>query len=396
MCVSTVIEAARALLSRSTWRWPWSRRECVSVRRVLPGAGHHGGHPGAHPAAPAEHGGGDARREGGRRAAAAPAEEDERRARGRPQVHHPVPEGLPAPGARALQRAHRAADPGGAAEHRPAQPGPAARRGAGAALGRQGREGPAAAARGGRRVSRRHRRQGGRRDPAGSGRDRLRGRIADGREPAGPAVRDGAQPHQARSRPARHAGAGPDRSARLRPGHARRDRALEAAQERRPEDGAPARHADGRPGAAHRGPGEPHEDDRGDGRAHADLQQEAPRADAQRAHLPRRLRGLRPALGGEPGRAGPGALGVPVRHRQLQELQRHERAPGGRQAAAGARGPRQRGRAQGRHLRPLRRRGVPVDHAAHERAAGALRSREDPRAARRRTRSPSPTSSRSG
>ena len=213
------------------------------------------------------------------------------------QVPHPVPEGFPAPGARALQRAHRAPGPGGAAEHRAAQPRPAARRGAGAPRRRQGRQGQAAPAGGGRGLPRGRRDYGGHRDPARSRRDRVRRRGPDGGEPAGPAGRDGGEPHQAGPGSAGAAGAGADRAARLRPGHARRDRALEAAQERRPEGGAAARDPDRRPGAAHGGTGEPHEDDRGDGRAHAHLQQEAPGADAERAHLPRRVRRLRPALG---------------------------------------------------------------------------------------------------
>ena len=227
------------------------RRQRVSVHRLLPRAGDHGGHPRADPAAAAQHGGGGALRQVLRGAAARAAQAHERRPRRRPQVPDPVPEGLPAPRARALQRAHRAADPGDAAERRPAQPRSAARRGAGAAHGRQGRQGQAPAARGGGRLPRRRRGQGRHRGGARHGRDRLRRRGADGAEPAGPAGRDRGHPHQARPAAAGNGRARVHRTARLRPGDARRDRAVEAEEERRPEGRAAARDADGCPGAAH-------------------------------------------------------------------------------------------------------------------------------------------------
>ena len=312
----------------------------VSVRRLLPGAGHHRGRPRADPAAPAHRGRGSAGREGGGGAPVLPGQEDERRARGGPQVPHPVPEGLPAAHPRAVQRPHRAADPGDAALDHPAQPRPAAGGGARQARGRQGREGQDAAARGGGGLPRGRRGQDGGRGAARDGRDRLRRRVPDRGDPPGPAGRDRAEPHQAGPRPGRPGPARPHRPPRLRPGDARGDRGREAAQERRPQGGAAPGGPDGGAGAAHRQPGEPHEDDGGDGRAHPHLQQEAHGAGAQRARLPRRLRRLRPALGGA-GAARAVAVGLPVRHRQLQELQRHERPPRGRQAAAGAGRPRE-------------------------------------------------------
>ena len=86
--------------------WP------VAVRPVLPGPGRHRGPPRPAAAAAAH-----ARRRGARREGLAPAQQlaalkrSPRRARGGPALPHPVPEGLPAPRARALQRPHRAADP---------------------------------------------------------------------------------------------------------------------------------------------------------------------------------------------------------------------------------------------------------------------------------------------
>ena len=112
----------------------------VAVHPVLPGAGHHRRSAGAASPAAAQLGRRGARPEGIRRPADLAAQAQPRRARGGPPLPHPVPEGLPAPRAPALQRPQRAPDPGRAAGDRPAQPRPAAGRGAGPALRGEGRE----------------------------------------------------------------------------------------------------------------------------------------------------------------------------------------------------------------------------------------------------------------
>ena len=112
-----------------------------------------------------------------------------------------------------------------------------------------------------------------------------------------------------------------------------------------------------------------------------------------RADLSHRLRRLRPARPGGQLRPGPDPLGLPLRHRPLQELQRHQRAPGGGQAAAGALAAGAGDDPQGRHLRPLRGRGVPAHPAQHQPRPGHRRGEQDPRAHRRASSSPSPTAS---
>ena len=272
----------------------------VAVHPLLPGARHHLGPAGADPAPPAQRGRRGAHREGVRRPAVRPAEADSRRAPGGPPLPHPVPEGLPAPRAPALRRPQRAPDPGRVVGDRPAQPRPATGRGAGQALRGEGREVQDAAPGRGRSLPGRRGGQGGHRGASRHRRDRLRRRVPDRREPPGPPGRDRAEPNQAGPGASRHAPAGPHRPPGVRPGHARRHRGREAEEDRRPQGGAAARGPDGRAGAAHRQPGQPDEDDGGDGRPHPDLQQEAHGPGAQRARLPRRLRHLRPALGGRP------------------------------------------------------------------------------------------------
>ena len=84
---------------------------------------------------------------------------------------------------------------------------------------------------------------------------------------------------------------------------------------------------------------------------------------------------------GQPQPPPPG-LGVPVRHRQLQALQRHQRPPRRGRAAARPGGPGHAVGAQGRRVRPLRGRGVPAGAAEHRRGAGDDGGREGARADR--------------
>ena len=99
------------------------------------------------------------------------------------------------------------------------------------------------------------------------------------------------------------------------------------------------------------------------------------------------------AAGQGAARADP--LRVPLRHRPLQALQRHERPPRRRQAPAGARRARARERPQGRHLRPLRRRGVPARSCPTRTWPRRLAAANKIRAWSPPTRSPSRRSSRS-